>query len=141
MADCSLTWPARSEGYLHFLSSIIHILMTKGDVYIEEEVSVLHHAAVHDPLYVGRNTCIGQHASIYGAIIGRNCVIMHGVVVTNQVTISKNLFVAPGQSVWKQEQADALPSVPDEFKNLNAIIVDHYYRLGKSYKKHTPLMI
>lgn len=111
----------------------------KMGVYIEGDVSVLHHAAVHGPLFIGKNTFIGQHASIYGASIGRNCVIMHGAVVTEHVKIAVNRFVGPGQAVYTQEQADALPEVPDKFKGLNAYIVDYYYRLGKSYQQHTPL--
>ncbi|WP_051331219.1 DapH/DapD/GlmU-related protein [Aneurinibacillus terranovensis] len=111
----------------------------KMGVYIEEEVSILHHAAPHGPLFIGKNTFIGQHVSIYGATIGRNCVVMHGAVITNHVKIGDNRFVAPGQSVYTQDQADALPEVPHQFKNLNQEIVDHYYRLGKSYKMNTPL--
>jgi carbonic anhydrase/acetyltransferase-like protein (isoleucine patch superfamily) len=111
----------------------------KWGVYLEGENSVLHHAAVHGPLFIGRNTFVGQHANIYDAIIGRNCVVMHGATVTNGVKIGDNRFIAPGQSVWKQEDADQLPPVPDKFKDLNQNIVDHYYRLGKSYYRHTPL--
>jgi carbonic anhydrase len=108
-------------------------------VYIGEQVSILHHAAVHGPLYVGSHTLIGQHASIYGASIGRGCVIMHGAVVTNKVTIPDGRFVAPGQAVWKQEDADALPPVPEAFKGLNAQVVDFYFRAGKAYQRDTPL--
>ncbi|QOR67114.1 hypothetical protein IM538_02875 [Cytobacillus suaedae] len=108
-------------------------------VFLEGENSVLHHACVHGPLFIGRNTFIGQHANIYDAEIGRNCVIMHGATVTNGVKIGDNRFVAPGQSVWKQEEADALPPVPEKHKDLNRSIVDHYYRLGKSYLYYTPL--
>ncbi|WP_156291288.1 LbetaH domain-containing protein [Oceanobacillus salinisoli] len=111
----------------------------KWGVYLEGENSVLHHACVHGPLYIGRNTFVGQQANIYDAVIGRNCVIMHGATITNGVEIADNRFVAPGQSVWKQEDADKLPTVPEEHKNLNQEIVDHYYRLGKSYYQHTPL--
>ncbi|RAL25805.1 carbonate dehydratase [Thermoflavimicrobium daqui] len=110
-------------------------------VYIEGDVSVLHHAAVHGPLFIGHNTLIGQHASIYGATIGCNCVIMHGAVITNHVKIADNRFVAPGQSVYTQRQADDLPEVPQKYKNLNPQIVDYYYRLGKSYHKNTPLTL
>jgi carbonic anhydrase/acetyltransferase-like protein (isoleucine patch superfamily) len=111
----------------------------KWGVFLEGQISVLHHAAVHGPLYIGHNTFVGQHANIYDAVIGRNCVIMHGATVTNGVKIDDNCFVAPGQSVWKQEDADNLPPVPEKFQGLNQEIVDHYYRLGKSYYKHTPL--
>lgn len=108
-------------------------------VYIEGQVSILHHAAPHGPLFIGRNTFIGQHVSIYDAQIGRNCVIMHGAVITNKVVIPDNRFVAPGQAVWRQEEADALPGVPAKFAGLNAQVVDFYYRLGKSYKSNTDL--
>ncbi|WP_438444765.1 hypothetical protein [Gorillibacterium sp. sgz5001074] len=108
-------------------------------VYIEEKVSILHHAAAHGPLFVGRNTFIGQHASIYGAWIGRDCVIMHGAVVTNKVVIPDGRFVAPGQAVWQQSEADALPPVPEAFRGLNAQVVDFYERVGKSYQACTPL--
>lgn len=111
----------------------------KWGVYLEGEISVLHHAAVHGPLFIGHNTFVGQHANIYDAVIGRNCVIMHGATVTNGVTIANNKFVAPGQSVWQQEDADNLPEVPEKFRELNQQIVDHYYRLGKSYLYNTPL--
>jgi carbonic anhydrase/acetyltransferase-like protein (isoleucine patch superfamily) len=113
----------------------------KVGVYIEEEVSILHHAAAHGPLFVGRNTFIGQHVSIYGATIGQSCVLMHGAVITEHVRIANGRFVEPGETVWKQEQADALPAVPDKFKSLNQQIVNYYYRLGKSYRANTPLMI
>lgn len=121
-----------------------HTLTVHGQqtgVHIEGDVSILHHAAAHGPLYVGHNTFIGQHVSIYHAIIGSNCVIMHGAVVTNGVRIADNRFVAPGQAVWQQDVADALPEVPPQFKGLNQVVVDYYYRLGKSYRQHTPLFI
>lgn len=110
-------------------------------VYIEGGVSILHHAAPHGPLFVGSNTFIGQHASIYDARIGRSCVIMHGAVVANKVVIGDNRFVAPGQAVWRQVDADALPEVPAQFKGLNAQIVDFYYRTGKAYQACTPLTV
>jgi carbonic anhydrase len=113
----------------------------KMGVYIEDELSMLHHCAPHGPLFVGRNTFIGQHVSIYTAIIGRDCVIMHGAVIANRVKIADGRFVAPGCAVYTQEQADALPPVPEELKKLNPEVVDHYFRLGKSYKANTNLML
>ncbi|MFD2169636.1 carbonate dehydratase [Tumebacillus lipolyticus] len=104
-------------------------------VYVEEKVSILHHAVVHGPLYIGRNTFIGQSASINGAVIEQDCVIMHGAVVTGLVRIAAGRYVAPGQSVFTQEQADRLPPVPERYRQLNGETVDHYVRLGKSYAK------
>ncbi|MCL6636414.1 MAG: hypothetical protein K6T26_00585 [Alicyclobacillus sp.] len=110
-------------------------------VYIEGAVSVLHHAAVHGPVFVGQGTFIGQHASIYGAHIGRHCVIMHNATVTQHVRIPDGRYIAPGQAVYTQAQADALPPVPPELRTLNAEIVDHYNRLRRSYLQHTPLFM
>lgn len=112
----------------------------KFGVFIEDEVSILHHAIPHGPLFIGRNTFIGQGVNIYGAVIGRNCVIMHGAVITEHVRIPDGRFVEPGQRVFQQEVADALPPVPEKYQHLNQEIVDHYYRLGKSYKQNTPLV-
>ncbi|UUZ83490.1 hypothetical protein LJK88_06410 [Paenibacillus sp. P26] len=119
----------------------LHVEGRPTGVHIEGEVSILHHAAAHGPLYIGSRTLIGQHVSIYHAVIGSDCVIMHGAVITNHVRIAAGRFVAPGQAVWKQEQADAPPEVPAEFRGLNAQVVDYYYRLGRSYRNHTTYFI
>ncbi len=109
-------------------------------VYIDGDVSILHHTCAHGPLFIGRNTFVGQNVSIYMADIGRSCVIMHGSVIAEHVHIADNRFVAPGQAVWTQEQADALPPVPLKYRDLNAKVVDYYYRLGKSYLAYTNLV-
>jgi len=108
----------------------------KSAIYIEGDVSILHHAVPHGPLYIGSNTYIGHHVSIYGGTIGRNCVIMHHACINNYVIISDNRYVAPGQIIETQEQADNLPQVPDKYRDLNAQIVEHYCRLGKAYQQH-----
>ncbi|MCL6548410.1 MAG: hypothetical protein K6T30_05825 [Alicyclobacillus sp.] len=79
-------------------------------VVIEGEVSVLHHAAVHGPLFVGRNTFIGQHVSVYDAWIGRDCVIMHGAVITNRVRIPNGRLVEAG----RLSLCRLLPDVADD---------------------------
>lgn len=111
----------------------------KFGVYIDEEVSMLHHAVPHGPLYIGRNTFVGQQVSIYGAIIGQDCVLMHNSTITGKVKIGDGRFVGPGVTVHSQEQADALPQVPAKYRGLNAQIVDYYFRLGKSYQSNTAL--
>lgn len=111
----------------------------KYGIYLEEEVSVLHHAVLHGPLSVGRNTFIGLRVCANHAQIGRNCVIMHGAVVTGGVFVPDGRYVAPGQTVSTRAEAEALPPVPVGDRSLNAGAVDFYYRLGKSYKRNTPL--
>lgn len=111
----------------------------KWGVYLEGHNSVLHQAVVHGPIFIGYNTYIGQSVSLNHTIIGRNCVILHGASIAGDVVIPDGRFVEPGQTVWKQEQADELPRVPEKYQGLNEKIVDHYYRLGKSYKENTQL--
>ncbi|OIJ13414.1 hypothetical protein BKP37_10590 [Anaerobacillus alkalilacustris] len=111
----------------------------KWGVFLEGNNSILHQAVVHGPIFIGNNTYVGQSTSLNHAVIGRNCVILHGATVANNVVIADDRFVEPGKTVWTQEQADALPVVPEKYKGLNEKIVDHYYRLGKSYVAHTPL--
>lgn len=108
----------------------------KTAIYIEGDVSILHHAITHGPLHIGFNTYIGHHVSIYGGSIGRNCVIMHHASISNYVTIRDNSYVAPGQIIETEEQADRLPQVPDKYRNLNAQIVEHYCRLGRAYQQY-----
>lgn len=119
----------------------LYVDKQKMGVYLEGRVSVLHHSAIHGPLFIGSNTFVGQHVSIYGAIVGRNCVIMHGAVIANQVKIPNDRFVSPNQTVVTQEEADKLPSVPEQYGHLNHEIADFYVRLGRSYRSNTPLVI
>ncbi|MCT8138206.1 hypothetical protein H1D32_10825 [Anaerobacillus sp. CMMVII] len=111
----------------------------KWGAYLEGYNTVLHQSVVHGPIFLGFNTYIGQSVSLNHVIIGRNCVIMHGATVANDVIIADHKYVAPGQTVREQSEADVLPEVPEKYKDLNRRIVDHYFRLGKSYKKHTKL--
>ncbi|GEL76396.1 hypothetical protein [Tenuibacillus multivorans] len=110
-------------------------------VYISDEVSILSHTQPHGPLYIGRSTFIGESVSIYGATIGDHCVIMHGATISNQVKIAEGRYVAPGQSISKQCQADQLPPVPEKLKDLNQMIVDRYHRLVQTRARHTPFFI
>lgn len=113
----------------------------KMGIHIANDVSILHHAVPHGPLYVGSNTYIGHHVSIYGGHIGANCVIMHHASISNEVRIGDNRYAAPGQVIENQEQADALPQVPSRYRELNAQIVEHYLRLGRAYKQQGELFL
>lgn len=114
-----------------------HIIVNgnKTAIFIEGDVSILHHAIPHGPLYVGSNTYIGHHVSIYGGTIGRNCVIMHPASISNYVTIGDNRYVAPGQIIETEEQAHDLPPVPVKYRDLNAQIVEHLLPSGKGIQR------
>lgn len=103
-------------------------------IHIDGDVSILHHSSVHGPCRIGRNTWVGQQVSIFDAEIGADCVIQNGAVILGGARIPSGRFVAPGQAVDTQEQADALPSVPGEYLSLNASTVAAYQDLRRAYK-------
>lgn len=108
-------------------------------VHIDGDVSILHGSSVHGPCRIGKNTFVGQNVSIFDAIIKPNCVILHGANITGGVTIPEGRFVAPGQNIYKQEHADALPEVPGEYMSTNAETVNGYMELLYAYLRQTPL--
>lgn len=111
----------------------------KWSVHLAGEVSCLHNAVLHGPLKVGRNVYIGEGAMLHTAEIGDGCVIMHGATVVNGVRIPPGRLVAPGQTVWRQSEADALPEVPAEFRQLNPMSIQGYVELARSYRSQMPV--
>ncbi|MCP8617711.1 hypothetical protein [Salirhabdus salicampi] len=110
-------------------------------IYIEDGVSIHQHTALQGPIYIGRNTYIGQRVSLSGAHIGKDCVIMPGTIVMNNIRIDNGRFIKPGKVIWSQEEADRLPAVPEEVKQLNGTVVEYYNRLGNAYKENHPVYI
>jgi len=111
----------------------------KWSVHIDGEVSILHGSAVHGPCRVGKNTFIGQHVSIFDAEISPNCVIMHGANITGGVKIAEGRYVEPGKTIYKQEEADALPAVPGDHLSVNPETVNGYMELLYTYMNQTNL--
>lgn len=102
-------------------------------VHLGERVSVLHGSGIHGPCRIGGNTFIGQMVNLFDAEVGEDCVILHGALLTGGVKIPPGRLVKAGQKVDKQEDADALPPVPDEYLGTNAATVRGYYELGRGY--------
>lgn len=110
-------------------------------VFLDEGVSCLHNAVIHGPVRVGRNVYIGAGGVLHSADVGDDCVIMHNATVTGGVRIPPGRFVAPGKSVWRQEEADHLPLVPPELTALNPRAVAGCTRLAEAYRTQMPLAI
>lgn len=113
----------------------------KWSVYLAGEDSCLHNAVLHGPLKIGRNVYIGEGAMLHTAEIGDDCVIMQGATVVGGVRIPPGRFVAPGQAVWRQADADDLPKVPVEFRQLNPMSVQGYVELARAYRSQMPVAI
>ena len=73
-------------------SAMIHETATiSGPVFIEEGVRVLEYAKLTGPLYIGKNSIIGNHSLIRYSIVGKNSVIGFGSDVTRSYL---------GSNVW-----------------------------------------
>ncbi|CAN5393991.1 gamma carbonic anhydrase family protein [soil metagenome] len=106
-------------------SSIIHC-DTGIPHIIEDDVSIGHGAIVHGK-FVGRGTLIGMGAIVLSeSVIGEECLIAAGAVVSPNVTIPARSVVmgVPGRVVRPVNQKDL-----DYFKITNA----RYIELAKSY--------
>ncbi len=108
-------------------------------VYLDSEVTCLPNAVLHGPLRVGHNVYIGEGALLHTADIGDDSVIMHGATVTGGVRIPPGRFVAPGQTIWRQEEADDLPAVPTEYREINPTAVQGYVELSRQYRTQLPV--
>jgi carbonic anhydrase/acetyltransferase-like protein (isoleucine patch superfamily) len=86
-------------------------------LYVGRYASLLPHALVHGPCFVGDGCFLGARAIAHDAILGDGCVLGIGAVVTG-VTIPPGRYVAHNTVVDSQDQADALPEVPDERQRL-----------------------
>jgi carbonic anhydrase/acetyltransferase-like protein (isoleucine patch superfamily) len=81
-------------------------------IYIGRRVSCAHGSLIHGPCRLGDNTFVGFNAIVFNAIVGNGCYISIGALVTGGIRIPEGRFVPPFVMVDTQEEADALPPVP-----------------------------
>lgn len=103
-------------------------------VYIGSHCSIAHCACIHGPAVIGKKTFVGIRSTVWGSIIGRNCYIGFHCLVKD-VRIQAGRFVPHGSVILRQEDADALPEVPDEYREFNKDVVDVNKGLCKLYRK------
>ena len=79
-------------------------------VWIGEDVTLAHQAAVHGPTFVGNAAYIGAQALIVRATIEAGVIVEPGAVVIG-VTVAEGHYVPAGSVVADQAAADALPKI------------------------------
>ncbi len=115
-------------------TNLVTVAGKKYAVYIGKNVSLAHQSQVHGPAAVGDNTFVGMQALVFKASIGKNVVIEPGAKVIG-VIIPADRYVPAGSVVTKQEQADTLPEITDDYAyaTLNDGVLHVNQSLAEAY--------
>jgi carbonic anhydrase len=108
----------------------------KFAIYVGKRVSLAHQVQIHGPAYVGDDTFVGMQSLVFKAVVGKSCVIEPGCIVMG-VKVQDGRYVPAGTVLKKQEDADNLPIIKDDypFKDLNKGVVHVNTALADGYNK------
>ena len=103
-------------------------------VYVGNRVSLAHQSQIHGPAAVLDDTFVGMKALVFKSSVGSRCVIEPGVVLMG-VTVPDRRYVPAGAVVTRQEQADRLPEITDDYpmKDMNKGVVHVNTSLASAY--------
>lgn len=103
-------------------------------VYIGERVSLAHQVQIHGPAVVQDDTFVGMKVLVFKSYVGEKCVIEPGVILMG-VTVPARRYVPAGSVINKQEDADNLPHITEDYpmKDLNKGVVHVNTNLAKGY--------
>lgn len=111
---------------------VIHCLKG-GEVIIGKKVSLAHGAIIHGPAIIGDEAFIGFGTVVASSRIGNKAFVSHNATVLG-VTVGDRRFVAPGTVVQCQEDADALPPVPEGLAGFNDEVIEVNCALAEGNK-------
>mgnify|MGYP001256859342 FL=1 len=108
----------------------------KYAVYVGKRVSLAHQVQIHGPAYVGDDTFVGMQSLVFRAKVGSGCVIEPGCIVMG-VTVPDGRYVPAGTVLKKQDDADRLPAITDDYpmKDLNKDVVHVNTSLAYGYNR------
>lgn len=103
-------------------------------VYIGERVSLAHQVHVHGPAMIDRDTFVGMKSLIFKSEVGAGCVIEPCAVLMG-VTVAGGRYVPAGAVITRQEDADSLPTITDDYpmKDMNRGVIHVNTRLAGAY--------
>jgi carbonic anhydrase len=106
----------------------------KYAVYVGQRVSLAHQVQVHGPAVIMDDTFVGMKSLVFKSIVGKRCVIEPGVILMG-VTVPDGRYVPAGSVVGRQEQADQLPVITDEYpmKDMNKGVLHVNKALARGY--------
>ncbi len=108
----------------------------KYAVYIGKRVSLAHQVQIHGPSVVMDNTFVGMKVLVFKSFVGNNCVIEPAAVVMG-VKIPEGRYVEAGAVIKKQDDADNLPVITDNYpmKEMNKGVIHVNVSLAREYLK------
>ncbi len=92
---------------------------------IGRRVIVAHQAIVHGATVEDDVTLYIQAVADGDTVLGRGCFLHQGSYVGSGLTLAPGRFVAPGQRVLTQAEADRLPEVPDELEAIREAVLEN----------------
>ena len=105
-------------------------------VYVGNKVSLAHQVQIHGPAMVGDNTFVGMKTLVFKARVGSGCVLEPGCIIMG-VSVPDGRYVPAGTVLKKQEDADALPVIDDNYpmKDMNKGVVHVNTALADGYNR------
>ncbi|PIY19920.1 carbonate dehydratase [Candidatus Desantisbacteria bacterium CG_4_10_14_3_um_filter_40_18] len=96
----------------------------KYAVYIGKDVCVAHGAIIHGPCAIGDGSFVGFNSTVFKAIVGKNCAVLHHSLVTNNVKIPDNKCVPSGTVIDSQHLASTLGNITEDVIELKKEVVE-----------------
>ncbi len=112
------------EGGHELVENEVEVNGKKYSVYIGKRVSLAHQSQVHGPARVGDDTFVGMQALVFRTELGDHVVVEPGAKLIG-VKVAPGRYVPALSIITKQEQADALPRITEDYvyRKLNEGVV------------------
>jgi carbonic anhydrase/acetyltransferase-like protein (isoleucine patch superfamily) len=88
-------------------------------------VIVAHQAIVHGATVEDDVTIYIQAVAVGNTVLGKGCFLHQGSYVGKGLSLAPDRYVAPGQKVLTQAEADALPEVPESLLDIHRTVIEH----------------
>lgn len=124
-------FPIRIGAGTNVQDGVLMHCLRNSEIQIGSGCSIAHGAVIHGPCAVGDSCFVGFRATLKGVRLGAGCFIDHHALVLD-VEVPAGRYVAPGQVVRKQEEADRLPPATRVHRdfNLAVLAVNDELRIG-----------
>ncbi len=108
-------------------------------VYVGKRVSLAHQVQIHGPARVGDDSFVGMQTLVFKSSVGKNCVVEPGCILMG-VSVPDNRYVPAGTVLKKQEDAESLPVITDDYplKDLNKGVIHVNTALADGYNRSGP---
>jgi len=102
--------------------AIVHSTTERiGKRVIVAHQSIVHGAAIEDDVTIYIQAVVDGG----GTVIGQGSFLHQGSYVGKGIRVPKERYVAPGQKILTQAEADALPAVPKQLVDLRRHVLEH----------------